>query len=61
MSEVRSELSGITVNNISENDHNIYDVGEPRRQNDESDFIEENELMPTPTGDINTWKLAYLE
>ena len=44
----RSELSGITDNNISENDFTLQEADQTRKQNTETAFIEKHEILPYP-------------
>ena len=49
----RSELSGISNNNISESEVDESDDNEPQRRYDtNTDFIEEHGIFPTPP--VNT-------
>ena len=45
----RSELSGITDNNISENDFVVPETHQTRKKDTGSAFIEKHEILPRPS------------
>ena len=58
----RSELSGISNNNISEREFNGSDDEEPKRRYDiHTDFIEEHGILPTPPGNNQYMKETLLK
>ena len=57
-----SELSGITENNISENDYNVPNGLQIKTEKVIlSTFIVENEIQTRPPDDSHEWKSAYIE
>ena len=60
-SSPRSELSGISNNNISEREINQTDDEELEKEYDiHTEFIEEHGILPTPPGDTEDLKEIFL-
>ena len=58
----RSEISGISNNNISESEVAESDDEEPQRLYDtNTDFIEEHKILPTPPANTQYMKETFLE
>ena len=57
----RSELSGITDNNISENDFVVPEAGQSYKMDALSSFMEKYEILPSPPQDPQEYKNAYLD
>ena len=57
----RSELSGITDNNISENDFIVQEAGQRQKKDTESAFLQKHEILPNLHQDAQYWNDTYLD